>query len=155
MKTKAFSLMECMVTLVLLLITVGAIMSFRCYTVMSAQRAADQLLAAHAAQLISEAWRAAEGNPAFDPSDCSYEPGFRIEADPTAGQAEGAELPDFGGSYAGSYKVRLNGRAFQAHLYYQDYPGTANMRSVHVFVVWQDARRLRYQYHLPTLTHTL
>jgi hypothetical protein len=29
------------------------------------------------------------------------------------------------------------------------------MRSVHVFVVWQDARRLSYQYHLPTLTHTL
>ncbi|MCE5185503.1 MAG: prepilin-type N-terminal cleavage/methylation domain-containing protein [Planctomycetaceae bacterium] len=147
MKNKGFSLVECMVTLVLLLITIGAVMSFRCYTVTAAERAEDHLMAAHTALLLSEAWGSSGGDPAFTPLSYAYEPGLQITA--VTGQIT---LPEFDGNYAGSYRVQLNGKSFDAHLYYKDYPSMPNTRSIHVIAAWQDARGRDRQFHLPTLT---
>lgn len=152
MKKKAFSLLECMVTLVLLLMTVGAVMSFRCYTVTAAERAEDQLMAAHTAYLLAEAWKCSKGDPSFNPTERSYADGFVVETDPSA---EGVELAGFSGNYAGSWRVLVGGKQYGAHLYYEDYAGVDNMRQIHVIMTWQDARAKIRQFHLPTLAKTI
>ena len=60
-----FTLLECMVVMLILMITFGGIMSFRYYAVLSAERAETELLAARTAVVISEAWRARKGADDF------------------------------------------------------------------------------------------
>lgn len=152
MTKKAFSLIECMVTLVLLMIAIGAVVSFRGYTVLAAQRAEDKILAAHTAQLLSEAWRSEQGDPSFDAAGRSSGSELEIAADEESGQVAAGLFP--GGNYAGSYRVQLNEKPFQAHLFYQDYSGVVNVRSIHVIVTWHDSHGHDSLFHLPTLTVT-
>lgn len=153
MKKQGFSLLECLITLVLLLITIGAVISFRCYTAVAAERAENQLLAAHTAHLLSEAWKSTKADASFNAAACSDETGLRIEADPSA--ADGLELKGASGSYAGSWRIVLAGKQFGAHFYYENYMPVDNMRLIHVIVTWQDARQNIRQFHLPSLASTI
>ena len=74
--TKGFTLVECLVVMLILMITFSGIMGFRYYSVLSAERAETQLLAARAAVAISEAWRARRGADDFDPTEQSFDDHF-------------------------------------------------------------------------------
>lgn len=150
-KTKAFTLLECMVVMLILMITFGGIMGFRYFAVLSAERAETQLLAARAAVAISEAWRAQKGADDFDPTQQGFDDYFQILSGNVF--AFTGESPS-GALHLGSYQVEIEGRQFQANLMYQDSPDVSNARLLYVVLSWQDGKQMRQQFYLSTLTQT-
>ncbi|MHC4553045.1 MAG: hypothetical protein ACYSUT_09835, partial [Planctomycetota bacterium] len=73
-----FTLVECMLAAVMLIVILSGIMTFRYYTVFSAEQAENQLLAARAACLLSEAWRGQKGGDVFDPTQQGFDADFQI-----------------------------------------------------------------------------
>lgn len=150
-KTQAFTLVECLVVMLILMITFGGIMSFRYYSVLSAERAETELLAARAAVAISEAWRAQKGAADFDPTQQSFDDYFQIEF----GTVTGVEGPVIANStYLGTYRVDIEGRRFRTDLVYENSTDVPNVRLLHVVLIWQDSKQTRQQFHLSTLSQT-
>lgn len=158
----AFTLIECLLAAVILMIVFAAIMTFRYYTVGSAERAENQLLAARCAYLLSEAWKGGKAEPSFDPVQHHFDETFQIETlaspdilmmDPAGSESQ--QLHQYSGlTILGNYQIRVDNKEFSTQLLYQDLPGVQNLRSIHILVVWQDSRGVRYEYYLPTLSRT-
>lgn len=144
-------MVECLVVMLILMVTFGGIIGFRYYSVLSAERAETQLLAARAAVVISEAWRAQKGATDFDPTLQGFDDDFLITS--TAMTAF-TGTPPSGTLYLGNYQVRVEGRQFQANLTYQNSTDVPNARLLYVVLSWQDRKHLRQQYCLSTLTQT-
>ena len=159
---KAFSLIETMIAAVVLMIVMGSIMMFRYYTVVSAERAENQLMAARCAYLLSEAWKGQKGDPAFDPTEQDFDLDFTIQS---------MTSPDLLGSFPsgsygekleakadvsvlGNYRVQIDDKEFQTQLLYGELSGVDNLNLIHVLVVWKDYRGMRYEYYLPTLAQS-
>lgn len=149
-KTHGFTLIECMVVLLILMVTFGGIMSFRYYAVLSAERAETELLAARAATTISEAWRARRGAADFDPTEQSFSGHFQISS-ANMGSFNGISSP--GTQELGMYQVEVEGRRFQANLFYRA-GAVPNTRLLHVVLSWRDGKKTAQQFHLSTLTQT-
>ena len=150
-KTQAFTLIECMVVMLVLMITMGGIMGFRYYSVLSAERAETELLAARAAVVISEAWRAQKGAGDFDPTQQGFDDYFQIQSGTVAGV--GGFLIAMS-THLGTYRVDIEGRSFRTDLVYQSSPDVPNARLLHVVLSWQDHKQMRQEFHLSTLTQT-
>ncbi|MHC4290876.1 MAG: type IV pilus modification PilV family protein [Planctomycetota bacterium] len=150
-KTQAFTLVECLVVMLILMITFSGIMGFRYFSVLSAERAETQLLAARAAVAISEAWRARKGADDFDPTQQSFDDHFQIL--PVSLAVLKATSPS-GALHLGNYQIEIEGRQFQANLMYQNSTDVPNARLLHVVLMWQDSKQMRQQFHLSTLTQT-
>jgi Tfp pilus assembly protein PilV len=60
-KQHAFTLIECLVMVLILMVSISGILSFRYHAILNAERAETQLLAARAATVLSEGWRASKG----------------------------------------------------------------------------------------------
>jgi type II secretory pathway pseudopilin PulG len=151
-KTRAFTLVECLVVMLILMITFGGIIGFRYYSVLSAERAETQLLAARAAVVISEAWRAQKGAADFDPTQQGFDDYFRILSAGSGMAFVGT--PPSGALLLGNYQVETEGRQFQAKLMYQNSTDVPNARLLYVVMSWQDRKQLEQQYCLSTLTQT-
>jgi prepilin-type N-terminal cleavage/methylation domain-containing protein len=145
------TLIECMVVMLILMITFGGIVGFRYYSVLSAERAETQLLAAHTAVVISEAWRAKRGATDFDPTQQSFDTHFQIE---TGGVSAFSKASGPSYKILGNYLVKIEGREFNASLIYQESTDVPNARILHVVLGWQDRKQLDQTYHLSTLTQT-
>ena len=150
-KTRGFTLIECMVGMLILMITFGGIMSFRYYSVLSAQRAETQLLAARAAVVLSEAWRGQKGADDFDPTQQSFDDHFRVQSGSVSAFSE-ATGPGY--THLGNYQVQIEGRRFSASLVYENSATVQNARILHVVLDWQDGKQRRQTFHLSTLTQT-
>ncbi|MEN8126841.1 MAG: prepilin-type N-terminal cleavage/methylation domain-containing protein [Planctomycetota bacterium] len=150
-KTQGFTLVECMVVMLILMITIGGIMSFRYYSVLSAERAEAQLLAARTAVAISEAWRGQRGADDFDPTQQSFDSHFQILP---ASIITVSKTSPSGALFLGSYWVEIEGRRFQASLMYENSADVPNARLLHVVMYWQDRKQLQRTFHLSTLTQT-
>ena len=150
-KLRAFTLIECMIVLLILMITFTGIMSFRYYAVLSAQRAETELLAAQTAVVLSEAWRALKGTEDFDPTQYAFDDSFLIQSG-SVSAFSGASLPGF--NYLGNYQVQIEGRRFNASLVYENSSDVSNMRILHVILAWQDTNGLEQTFHLSTLSQT-
>lgn len=150
-KLKAFTLVECLIVVVILMVSVVGVLSFRYYAILDAERAETQLLAARAATVISEAWRASKGIEDFDPQVQEFDGDFDIEYDATY-----MDKGTFSSGYLsiGQYNVTVEGRQFQARLSYRDMAGVSNVRVLHVVLTWQDSKQLDQQFHLSTLSQT-
>jgi len=151
-KVQGFTLIECLVVMLILMVTFGGIIGFRYYSVLSAERAETQLLAARAAGVISEAWRAQKGAVDFDPIQQGFDDYFQISSAGGAMTFVGTLPP--GLLLLGAYQVEVEGRQFQTRLLYQNSADVPNARLLYVVVNWQDRKQLRQQYHLSTLTQT-
>ena len=157
-----FTLIECMIAIVVMMIVMVAIMTFRYYTVICAERAENQLMAARSAYLLSEAWRGQKGDLLFDPTEQDFDSDFQIEVltEPsfavmdTAGSYSGILQNPIMLKMLGSYRVQIDGKEFTANLLYGDVAGVQNLRSLHVLIDWQDHRGVRYEYYLPTLSRS-
>lgn len=149
-KQNAFTLIECMIAMLILMVTFGGIMSFRYYAVLSAERAETELLAARAAMALSEAWRGQKGATDFDPTKQGFDAHFLI----TTSDTKGAGTSPSGALHLGSYQVIVEDRQFVAKLMYQNAAGVPNARLLHVVLIWQDDKQTRQQFHLSTLTRT-
>ena len=146
-----FTLIECMVVMLILMVTVSGILGFRHYSVRNAQQAETELLAARAAVTISEAWRAQRGADDFDPTQQGFDADFQIVSNTTMtlpGPKPSGAIP------LGSYTIQVDGRQFTANLMYLNSTDVPNMRALHVVLVWQDRQKIRQQFHLSTLTQT-
>ena len=150
-KTQGFTLVECLVVMLILMITFGGIIGFRYYSILSAERAETQLLAARAAGVITEAWRAQKGATDFDPTEQSFDDYFQIQSG--SGMAF-MGTPPSGALLLGNYQVEIEGREFQAKLMYQNSADVPNARLLYVVMSWQDRKQLEQQYYLSTLTQT-
>ncbi len=142
-----FTLVECMLAAFILMIVMAGLMGFRYYTVLNAEVAENQLLAARAASLLTEAWRGQDGDLAFDPLQQDFDSDFEIsllEANVGGGY--------MGLSSLGSYQIKLDGKEFQAQLLYGKMWGSNTLRSIHVIIRWEDHRGVEHRYHLPTLS---
>ena len=148
-QTNGFTLIECMVVTLILMITIGGIMGLRYYSVLSAERAETELLAARTAVTISEAWRAQKGAIDFDPIHQGFDNHFQIAIDDSAGVIESSPS---GALHLGSYQVLVEGREFVANLMYQNDAGIPNARMLHVVLIWQDRTRASQRFYLSTLT---
>ena len=150
-KIQAFTLIECMVVMLILMITFGGIMGFRYYSVLSTERAETELLAARAAVVLSEAWRAQKGADNFDPIQQGFDDHFLIQSG-SVSAFSGA-----GGSghkHLGNYQIQIEGRRFDASLMYENSADVQNARILHVVLAWRDGKQLKQTFHLSTLTQT-
>jgi len=150
-RSHGFTLVECMVVILILMITMGGILGFRYYSVLSAERAETQLLAARAAVVLSEAWRAQKGADDFDPTQQSFDDYFQVQSGSVS-----AFLAATGSGYMhlGNYQIQIEGRRFNASLVYENSATVPNVRILHVVLAWQDGKQLRQTFHLSTLTQT-
>jgi len=149
--THAFTLVECLVVMLILMVTFGGIIGFRYFSVLSAERAETQILAARAAVVISEAWRAQKGAADFDPTLQGFDDDFLITS---TGMTVFTGTPPSGSLLLGNYQVEIEGRQFQAKLMYQNAADVPNARMLYVVMNWQDRKQLRQQFRLSTLTRT-
>lgn len=159
---QAFSLVECLLAGMVIMIVIVAIVTFRYAAVSSAEHAENQLLAARSANLLLEAWRGQKADPAFDPLMHGFETDFEVapltvssllDADP-AGSKTAAVHSQPGLNILGNYRIEVDQKEFDVQLLYGDLPGTPNLCSIHVLVVWQDHRGARNEYYLPTLSQS-
>jgi len=150
-KTRAFTLVECLVVMLILMITFGGIMGFRYFSILSAERAETQLLAARAAGVIAEAWRAQKGADDFDPTEQGYDDHFQIQSGTVAG-LEGSLIGT--SKHLGIYRIDVEGRSFRTDLVYQNSPDVPNARILYVTLSWRDSKKKRQQFRLSTLTQT-
>ncbi len=148
-RADGFTLVECLVAMLILLVAFGGIMGFRYYSVLSAERAETQLLAARAAVVLSEAWRAQKGAEDFDPTLQSFDDHFLIQSGWASAFPESVDL---GYLYLGNYQIRIEDRQFRVSLAYEDSAAVPNMRVLHVVLAWLDGKRQRQTFHLSTLT---
>jgi hypothetical protein len=150
-KQTALTLVEIMITMLILMITLGGILGFRYHSVLNAERAEDQLLAARAAVAISEAWRGQRGAADFDPVQQSFASDFQIQAFPFWY----IDSPPYPMSvHLGTYRIDIEGRIFRADLSYQNDVGATNARQLNVVLTWWDSRRNSQEFRLSTLTRT-
>ncbi|MHC5146828.1 MAG: type II secretion system protein [Planctomycetota bacterium] len=150
-QTNGFTLIECMVVTLILMITIGGIMGFRYHSVLSAERAETGLLAARAAVAISEAWRAQKGTNDFDPIQQSFDDHFLIQSGSVSAFPE-ASGPGY--SHLGNYQIQIEGHQFNASLVYENSADVQNARILHVVLTWQDKKQIEQAFHLSTLTRT-
>ena len=150
-KTHGFTLIECMVVTLILMITIGGTMVFRYYSVLSAERAETELLAARAAVVLSEAWRARKGADDFDPTQQGFDDYFQIQSGTVAG-VEGQLISM--STHLGTYRVDIEGRSFRTDLVYQNSADVPNARILYVTLSWQGRKNMRQQFRLSTLTQT-
>lgn len=150
-ESHGFTLVECMVVILILTITFSGIMSFRYFAVLNAERAETQLLAARAAVVVSEAWRAQKGADDFDPTEQSFDDHFLIQPG-GASAFSGAAEPGY--IHLGNYQVQIEGRQFRASLMYENSADVTNVRILHVVLAWRDGKQLQQSFHLSTLTQT-
>ena len=150
-RSRGFTLVECMIVMLILMVTFGGIMSFRYYAVLSAERAETQLLAARAAVVVSEAWRAQKGADDFDPTQQSFDDHFLIQSG-SVSAFSGAAGPGY--MHLGNYQILVEGRRFRASLVYKNSAAAQNVRILHVILAWQDGKQLEQTFHLSTLTQT-
>ncbi|MDH4202079.1 MAG: prepilin-type N-terminal cleavage/methylation domain-containing protein [Phycisphaerae bacterium] len=151
-KMRAFTLVECLVVMLILMVTFGGVIGFRYFSILSAERAETQLLAARAAVVISEAWRAQKGATDFDPTQQGFDDYFQILPAGSVLAFMGT-LPS-GSLLLGDYQVEIEGRQFRAKLMYENAAGVPNARLLYVVMNWQDRKQLRQQFCLSTLTQT-
>ena len=150
-RPRGFTLVECMVVMLILMVTFSGIMSFRYFSVLSAERAETELLAARAAVVISEAWRAQKGADDFDPIQQGFDAHFLIQSGSVSAFSEAAGP---GYTLLGNYQIQVEGRRFNASLVYENSVDVQNARILHVVLAWQDGKQLEQTFHLSTLTQT-
>lgn len=146
--TDGFTLVECMLAALVLMVVLGGIMTFRYYTVFSAESAENQILAARAACLLSEAWRGQKGDAAFDPLQQDFDDDFQIS------EASGTGESITGMSSLGNYDVELDGKEFTAQLLYRKVTGVDELLLLQVVIRWKDHRGVQQHYYLPTFSQT-
>ncbi|MCI0498835.1 MAG: prepilin-type N-terminal cleavage/methylation domain-containing protein [Planctomycetales bacterium] len=148
-KQKAFTLIECLVVMLISMIGFGGLLGFRYYAVLSAERAETHLLAAQTAHVLIEAWKGQKGTTDFDPTLQGFDADFQVQA----GSASAASpLSEASCLHLGNYQVVVEGRHFRADLLYQNMTDIPKLRTLYVVLSWQDKQA--QQFRLSALTQT-
>ena len=130
-RSKGFSLVDTMVSLVILVIAVLGVSKVRYYTTLDTQKAERQTTAAQTAILLGETWRGTKGSESFNPvaqlgADLTI---TQTTAPKTQGKkdAEGFFLLD-------NYKLTLDQVNYYATLSWKDID--KDLRALNVLIAW-------------------
>lgn len=151
-----FTLIECMVVTLILMISMGGLIGFRYYSVVSTERAETRLLAARTAQVLTETWKGEKGDTDFVPDEYGFDADFQISAGGVIEieQAAASEaMKD--ATMLGNYWVQSEGRRFHAFLAYEDVPAAGNSRILYVVLNWTDRKGLSQSYEFSTVSQTV
>lgn len=125
------SLIEVMVTIVILSIGVIAASGYRYHSTLNITRADTQTAAAEIGWTLCESWRGVKGDPNYN-TVTSLTPALTI----TAG--DGPDTPT-GFTLMGKYHVTLNGVNYFVNMSWKNL--TASLRILNVTVAWAQAKR--------------
>lgn len=129
---KAFTIIEVMIAITILLIAVLGTSAFRYNAALSARRADLYTNAARTALLLCEGWNGVGGAPAFDPVEAFGGSDLTIIND------IGPSVPS-GFTALGSYKVLLEGGDYYATMSWKDL--ATDLRVLNVIVSWDQCGR--------------
>ena len=127
---RGFSLANTLLAVAVVSVAAVGTSRLRYYAALDSHRAARQITAARAAELLCESWRAVQGAETYDPLAC-FDPGLAITQHPKI-----AGLPGEGGfTELGSYKLIFNNSDYYATLSWKDVGG---LRALNVAVAWAE-----------------
>jgi prepilin-type N-terminal cleavage/methylation domain-containing protein len=132
-----FTLVEVMVTVVILLVAVIGTSGYRYYAALDAKKADRQVTAARTALLLCESWRAASDPNLFDPEE-KFESQLTISPSSNYG-------PDVAEGFTelGNYEIIINGISYNTTLSWRNV--SSGLRALNVTVGW-DQGGSEYQY---------
>ncbi len=105
-----FTIIEMMVTILVLAIIVIGTAGYRYYSALDARKAVKEADAARVALMLLESWRAHQGNPLFDPAATTNPPLFNPNGFITGPSGSFPLPPSDGTAWTplGSYAIRIN-----------------------------------------------
>ena len=120
------SLVEIMVSIVVLLAAIIGTSNLRYYAALDARKAAARIAAARIALMLCESWRGVQGAETYDPA-------AHLGADLAVTESAGPDKPeDF--TLLGSYKVVLDGINYYTTLSWKDV--SSGLRALNIVVSW-------------------
>ena len=125
-KRNGFSLLDVIIASVVLLIAILGTAAYRYHSTLDERKAAMQISAARAAQLLYESWRGVQGAATYNPTAYTW-------ADMTISAGSGPDVPD-GFTSLGSYAISTNDFNYTASLSWQDV--SSGLRAVNVTIAW-------------------
>ena len=125
------SLVELMVSIVILLAAIIGTSNLRYYAALDAQKAAARIAAARIALMLCESWRGVQGAETYDPA-------AHFGSSMEVSDSDGPDKPgDF--TLLGSYQVVLDGVNYYATLSWKDI--TSGLRALNIVVSWAQRDR--------------
>jgi len=139
----AFTLVEIMLSVAVLLVAVIGASGYRCYAGLDARKAKTHITAARIALLLSESWRGVKGSETYDPvlhlsPDLSITANTMYQFDSTSYVIIGSAAAE-GFTPLGIYTVVSNNAndVYYATLSYKDV--STGLRALNVVVAWPQA----------------
>jgi prepilin-type N-terminal cleavage/methylation domain-containing protein len=124
--TGGFTLVEVMITILILSVAVIGASGYRYYSALDARKADLRVTAARVGLLLCESWRGVEGVETYDPV-------AHFQSDLAIAGGSGPAAPE-GFTLLGSYEITVNGITYYASLSWKDM-GTG-LRALNVVVAW-------------------
>jgi len=125
----AVTLVEIMVTIIILLVAILGACSYRYYAALDARRADVYITAARLGSLLCENWKGVQGDYAYNVTDDLLED-LVIET-----VYEGPDVPaDVG--ILGYYKIAVKGVNYHTVLWWKPVSSYSDLRELHVIVAW-------------------
>ncbi len=125
----AFTLVEVMVTILILSVALIGASGYRYYAALDARKASLQATAARIALLFCESWRGVKGAQTYDPVTHL---GAELTIEQLFGAAAGATEDDF--DILGGFRVTTNDASYNVTLGYKDLG--VDLRAINVTVGW-------------------
>lgn len=151
-QTSAFSLIEVLVTIVLLLIVATGIWRFRYEATLHAERAQQITAAGRVANLICQSWKAVNGVNTYNPTQCNFDSSIVLAATSTTSLTTN-NLNGF--TSLGQWTVQTPDAPYAAALFYQDDISVPGLRTLRVLLEWKDRRNLSHTVQLCTLANDI
>jgi Tfp pilus assembly protein PilV len=125
-KRNGFSLLDVIIASTVLLIVIVGTVSYRYHSALDQRKAAMQITAARAAQLLYESWRGVQGAATYNPTAYTW-------VDMTISVGSGPAAPS-GFTSLGSYAISANDFNYTATLSWQNI--STGLRAVNVAIAW-------------------
>ena len=123
---RGFSLVDIMISIVVLLVALIGTSNFRYYTALDSQKAAAKITAARIGLMLCESWRGLGGTETYDPATYF---GSALTITPSAGPNKPEDF-----TLLGSYTVMLNGANYYITLSWKDV--STGLRALNIVVAW-------------------
>lgn len=147
----AFTLIETIITMVVLLLVITGMWRFRYEAALQAERGQQIAAAGRIANLVCQSWSTVKGANTFNPALCNFDSSL-IFTSTSATTVTNNNLNGF--TPLGEWTVQTPDRPFVAALFYQNDVATPGLRTLRVLMEWKDSRKLSSRIELCTQTAT-
>lgn len=147
----AFTLIEGVVTMVLILLVVTGMWRFRYESTLQAEHGQHITAAGRIANLLCQSWKTVKGATTFNPTLCNFDPAIVLTA------ANNVTISDDilkGFTPLGQWTVQTPEMSYTAILLHQNEISTPGLKILRVVVEWKDRRNLSKTIELCTQTNT-